>query len=83
MIESILADYENSVTTEWIDSAPTVAEVKHCVEKYIPSVMPSGSSCSKNGKCEMNGSGNNPSESNGVISGRWWKELFSIISTNI
>ena len=69
MIQSILSDYENSVTSDWIDSAPTVAEIKHCVEKYIPSVMPSGS-CSQNGKCELDGNGNNPSESNGVISGR-------------
>ena len=69
MIQTILSDYENSVTSDWIDSAPTVAEIKHCVEKYIPSVMPSGS-CSQNGKCELDGNGNNPSESNGVISGR-------------
>ena len=43
MIQTILSDYENSVTSDWIDSAPTVAEIKHCVEKYIPSVIPSGS----------------------------------------
>lgn len=68
MIQTILSDYENSVTSEWIDSAPSVSEIKQCVEKYIPSIMPSGSSCLQNGKCEMNGNGNNPSESNGVIS---------------
>ena len=71
MIQTILTDYANDVTTEWLGNIPpTIGEVKGCVEKYIPSVMPSGSSCSKNGKCEMNGSGDNPSESNGVISGR-------------